>query len=96
MFLVSVGVGIDIPIVYFFAIFPIGTIISLIPISINGLGTREAVLISLFGLFGVSAAKVFSMSIICLFITGILPAIPAIWLVFKNNNDKRLYSNARA
>jgi len=61
---------------------PLGTLVAMIPISINGLGTREAALISLFGLFGVSAAKVFSLSIITLIIVGILPSIIGVFLIF--------------
>jgi len=60
--------------------------VAMIPISISGLGTREAALITLFGLFGVSAAKVFSLSIITLIIVGIIPSIIGIFLIF----DKKL------
>jgi hypothetical protein len=82
-YLVGLSLGVDIPFIYFLAILPIGTLISLIPISINGLGTREAALISLFGLFGVGAEKIFSMSILSLIITGILPSLIAIIFLFK-------------
>ncbi len=82
-YLVGLSLGINIPFIYFLAILPIGTLISLIPISIDGLGTREAALISLFGLFGVEATKVFSMSIISLLITGIAPSLIALIFLFK-------------
>ena len=84
-FLIGRSLGIELPFVYFLAILPIGTIISLIPITVNGLGTREAVLIGLFGLFGISAQKVFSMSVIGLFLMGILPLLIAIFFIFKKN-----------
>lgn len=54
-----------IPIVHFiFAMF-VSRLISLIPISINGLGTREAALLYLFGSFGLISEKIigFSLSI---------------------------------
>lgn len=85
-FFVGKALGINLPFVYFLTILPIGTLVSLIPITINGLGTREATLISLFALFGVSAEKVFSMSILNIVISGIVPAIIAIFLIFKKEN----------
>ncbi len=72
---VGLSLGIDLPFIYYLSIFPLATLVSLIPISVAGLGTREATLISLFGLFGIAATKVFSMSIISLLIAGIIPAI---------------------
>jgi len=85
-FVIASSVGINLPFVYFLAVLPIGTLVSLIPITLNGLGTKEAVLISLFSLFNVGATKVFSMSILFLFITGILPAIVGGILIFKRKN----------
>ena len=72
---VGLSLGINLPFIYYLSIFPLATLVSLIPISVAGLGTREATLISLFGLFGIAATKVFSMSIISLLIAGIIPAI---------------------
>ncbi len=72
---VGLSLGINLPFIYYLSIFPLATLVSLIPISVAGLGTREATLISLFGLFGIEAAKVFSMSIISLLIAGIIPAV---------------------
>ncbi len=82
-FIIGLAVGIQLNFIYFLAIMPIGTIVSLIPITMNGLGTREAVLITLFGLFGVSAGKVFSMSILDIIITSIIPSIAGSFLSFK-------------
>jgi len=82
-YFIGLSLGIDLPFIFYLGILPIGTLVTLIPISINGLGTREASLISLFGLFGISSAKVFSMSIIGQFIAGIIPAIIGIFLIFR-------------
>jgi len=83
-YLIAMSLGIDLNFIHFLAILPIGTIVGLIPISINGLGTREATFIKLFGLFNIEAAKVFTMSLLSLFVTGILPAgIMALWILFK-------------
>ncbi len=82
-FFIAKAIGIDISFIYFLAILPIGTLVAMLPISVNGFGTREATLISLFSLFGISAAKVFSMSILGYIITGIIPAIVASFLIFR-------------
>ncbi len=80
-YFMGLSIGIDLPIIYFLALLPIGTIVAQIPISINGLGTREVTLISLFGFFGVAATKVFSMSLLSLFFSTIIPSVIAIILI---------------
>ena len=86
-FLIGLSVGINLNFIYFLAILPIGTLVALIPITVNGLGTREATLITLFGLFGISAQKVFSMSILSLFLIGILPALLGWGLIILRGKD---------
>ncbi len=83
-FFVGISLGINISFLYFLAILPIATLIGQIPITISGLGIREATMIKLFGLLGIIPAKIFSMSMITLFIAGIIPAIIGGFLVFKN------------
>ncbi len=82
-YFIGLSLGINVPFYYFLAILPIATLIAQIPITINGLGTREVTLIGLFGLFGVSATKVFSMSILGIFLSGIFPCLIALFLIWK-------------
>ncbi len=82
-YLVGLSLGINIPFIYFLAILPISTLVALIPITVSGFGTREATLIGLFSLFNVSAVKVFSMSLINVFITGFIPALIGFILILK-------------
>jgi len=82
-FFVGRSLGIELPFYIYLGVFPIATLISLIPISINGLGTREAALISMLSLFGVTAAKAFSMSIISFFITTIITAVIGSFLIWR-------------
>jgi len=82
-YFVGLSLGISISFFYFLAILPIATLVGQIPITISGLGTREAVMISFFGILGVGATKVFSMSIITLFISGVLPSLIASFLIIK-------------
>lgn len=87
-FFVGLSLGMNVPFFYFLAILPIATLIGQLPITISGLGTREATLISLFGLLGVEATKVFSMSLISLVVSGIIPTLIGSFLIFKYKMDK--------
>ena len=85
-YLIGLSLGINLSFDYYLAVLPLVTLISQIPITINGLGTREISMIGLFGLFGIGATKVFSMSILSLFLFGILPAIIGSFLILRNKD----------
>ena len=87
IFFIGLSLGINISFFYFLVIIPIATLIGQIPITISGLGTREAIMISLFGLFGVGTTKVFSMALLNLFIAGIIPAVIGSFLIFKKRKS---------
>jgi len=63
VFLLSKAFWINIPYPYLITMVPIGTIIGLIPITISGLGTREATIVILFSQFGVAAAAATTLSL---------------------------------
>jgi glycosyltransferase 2 family protein len=58
--LVARGLGLSIPLVYFFLFVPLLAVIVSLPISFNGIGVREGAGIVLFGLVGVNRAQAFS------------------------------------
>jgi hypothetical protein len=91
VYFIALSLGININFLYFIAIYPIATLVAQIPITISGLGTREATLIGLFGLFGITATKVFSMSLIGLFMMAIFPALIAIPLILKERKKDEIY-----
>jgi len=82
IYFIALSLGIEIDYIPFLVIMIISTLVAQIPITINGLGTRELTQISLFSLFGVESVKVFSMSIVNMTLTNIIPAIFAIALIF--------------
>lgn len=53
----------EVPFIPFIMISAIGTIVALIPVTISGLGTREAFLIGALGVYGAAPEKVVSMSV---------------------------------
>ncbi len=63
-YLVARALGESIPIFYFFLFNPLLVFVLLIPISFNGLGTKEIAVVFFFGLVGMSGEVAFSMSLI--------------------------------
>lgn len=55
------ALGLDIPTAYFFLFVPMLAVIVSVPISLNGIGVREAAGIQLFGLVGLSPGGAFSL-----------------------------------
>lgn len=60
----ATAAGMQVPWPYFFVFIPIAAVILFLPISIGGLGVREAVYTYLFGLAGASAATAVSVSLL--------------------------------
>jgi len=87
IYLIGLALGINVSFMYFLIILPIATLIAQIPITINGFGTRELTLIGLFGVLGVEATKVFSMSILSIIIASIIPSIIAIVIILLDKNE---------
>jgi glycosyltransferase 2 family protein len=87
VYLVGLSLGIEVNFVYFLLILPVSTLVAQIPITIDGIGTREVTLIGLFGILGVSAVKVFSMSILGIIIVNIIPSLIAIFFILKERKN---------
>ena len=92
-YFIGISVGINVSFFYFLLFMPITTFIGQIPITINGLGTREAAMISLFGFLGVPATKIFSMSLINLFMNGIFPSAIGMFLILRSRGKKSWTEN---
>ncbi len=88
IYLIGLSLGININFIYFLIILPISTLVAQIPITINGFGTRELTLIGLFGVLGINATKVFTMSILSIVIVNIFPSIAAILFILKDKKNE--------
>lgn len=76
--------GHDPDFIYFVAIVPAIMFASLLPISISGLGVREAGLVYLFSRFGVmDSAPAFTVALL-VFFSGLVSTLPGGWLYMKN------------
>jgi glycosyltransferase 2 family protein len=85
----AIGLRIDnVPLPYFMIFVPVITLISMIPISLSGIGLREASFVSLFAAVGVSAADGLSLGLISSIII-ILSAVPGgiVYLFYRNRAD---------
>ena len=70
--------------IYFVAIVPAVMFASLLPISIGGLGVREAGLVFLFATFSVmESAPTFTVALL-VFFTGVLSTLPGGWMYVRN------------
>lgn len=82
-YLVALAFSVKVPYLYFITTFAIVTVVSLIPITLAGLGTREAILLTLFKPYNIASENIVGFSIlfsvICLFIYSLVGA----WLSLK-------------
>ena len=81
---ITVVFGTDIDPRYMFLIMPIVTLVELLPISISGLGTRDATVIYFFSVIGVSSAAAVGFSIGYLLIGTYLTALTGFILWIRN------------
>ncbi|WP_172597674.1 lysylphosphatidylglycerol synthase transmembrane domain-containing protein [Sulfuriflexus mobilis] len=77
-FFLSLAIGVQSSFWMWWLIMPIIILTSAVPISINGWGIRELVMISLWPLFGMSESDAFLISI-CLGIVAIISSLPGAW-----------------
>lgn len=62
IYVITLGLGQHISLMYFFIFFPVITTISTLPISISGIGLREGTFVLLFGLVGIKPEMATAMS----------------------------------
>ena len=88
--LISEALRLDLSILYFLAFVPVVTLVSMIPVSLNGMGLRDYAFRALFSAVGVSPASCLALSLLY-FSTMILSAIPGgvLYAFFKDKRDAR-------
>ncbi|MHB1325006.1 MAG: lysylphosphatidylglycerol synthase transmembrane domain-containing protein [Thermoleophilia bacterium] len=68
IYFLALSLGIQLSVLYYFIFIPVIMTVSMIPISLNGLGVREVSWVFLFEQAGVSRTEAFSMSILMLLV----------------------------
>lgn len=76
-YFIALSLGIDIPYYILVVILPIATLIGLIPVTVSGLGTREASMVGLLALFGVTAEKAILLSLLAYIVASVFSAVIA-------------------
>jgi uncharacterized membrane protein YbhN (UPF0104 family) len=73
---------------WFLIFIPVITLISMIPISLNGMGLREYAFMSLFGAIGVDRESCIALGLLSSIVT-ILSSLPGgvVYIFFRNRND---------
>jgi hypothetical protein len=80
--------GIEVSFYYIVIIMPIVTLVELIPISVSGLGTREATVIYFFSVIGIASAEAVGFSIVYLIVGTYITSV--IGLLFWLRNPVKL------
>jgi uncharacterized protein (TIRG00374 family) len=86
--LASVAMGIPIDVIYFMLFLPLITLVSMIPISLGGLGLREAMMVALFGAVGISQTDVLSVSLTIHLINTLLSLWGGALLIRQSFNSR--------
>ncbi len=87
-YLIARSLGItQIPFLAFISMYAISTIISIIPITVSGIGTREASLVGLFSLYSIPAELTITMSLLSFFTGTVLVACIGAYLSVKGAGE---------
>ncbi len=82
VYVLALSLGIDVPLVYYFIFIPIVLAVSMVPISLNGLGIRELTWVVLFGQVSVSQAEAISMSILAFLVMTVVSLAGGVFYMF--------------
>lgn len=69
------GIGIELPLLTYFAVVPVILLIMQVPVTINGLGTTQVAFVTLLGAAGAGAAEATALSILFL-VLGVIGSLP--------------------
>jgi glycosyltransferase 2 family protein len=87
--IMALGLSLNVPPYYFLIFVPVITLISMIPVSLNGMGLRELAFKSLFGSVGVPPASCIALGLLSSIVL-ILSSLPGgvIYIFFRNRNER--------
>ena len=89
IYLVAISFSIDIPFTTFILVYPVASLIGLIPVTISGFGTREATLIRIFSIYGVPENVTVAISLAGYVITMLVPSIiGGVFSIMKVKSEK--------
>ena len=89
IYILGLSLGIQIPYFAFLMLYPIANVVSFIPITSAGLGTREATLILLFSFYGISPEKAIVLSLAGYLLTDLLTGFYGLIISFTEARNKK-------
>ncbi len=95
-YLIALSLGSTTPLVNFFMFLPIIWLISMLPVSINGIGLREGAFVYLFTSIGMSTEMALAISTLFLFQLVVLGGLGSLFFLCsqKKIEDIKAYPNA--
>jgi hypothetical protein len=88
-YLIGVGLKLGVPLLDFFLFVPLITCLSMLPVSVAGLGIREGGVIYFFAKVGVPAAAALGMSLVWFSLTVVVSGLGGLVFLLDNNAAKR-------
>jgi len=88
-FFMARGMQVAVPLAYFFVFVPLITVVSMLPVSVAGLGVREGGVIYFFALVGVDAATSLSMSLVWFVLTVLVSSLGGLAVLINAHYAKR-------
>ncbi|MBF8267746.1 MAG: hypothetical protein HW388_1254 [Dehalococcoidia bacterium] len=88
-FLLGLSMDLGVPWLGYVTLLPIAALIGLIPVTVGGWGTREAALIGLFSIYGVSAGEVVALSLLGFALLGLPVAVLGAFFSFSSHPPQR-------
>lgn len=87
-FLISRSLNLSVPLLYFFLFIPLISVVSMIPISVAGLGIREGSAVYFFAKVGLDSAAALSLSLLWFAVTALSSGLGGIvFLIGHSHND---------
>ena len=88
-YLIWVGLNLGVPLVYFLVFIPLTTVVAMLPVSVAGLGVREAGVIYFFAKVGVGAGAALGMSLVCFSLSLIVSSLGGLAFLLDRHAAKR-------
>jgi len=93
-YILAINLGIEVRLAYFFFFIPIATVITMLPISLGGLGIREGAFVYLFTMVGASKGQALSLSLIWYAVMVIVSMIGGVAFIKMGGHAKDLQKEA--
>lgn len=95
LYILALELGIETPFHIFIVLYSIASLISAIPVTIGGLGIKEAALLGLFAPFNIAAEKIVALSLTAYILSALLFALPGFFLSLQYTRSNKKLSKLK-